>query len=183
VVLFLEVLTVLTVNVTAIRTSLNWYQCCTWICCLHLQGIFTSSNRSHYLYFTSLYTVNRLSFFRYIYLHMLNVFKCLEWSHSNFWALMKTIVLYCLETFCLQTEWLKVHSLSPGRVKIFTSPYQPDWLWGPVSLLSNGYCGIFPQGQRSRGLKLTTHLHQVLRSRELGSMQPFPIRLHGTVLS
>jgi hypothetical protein len=26
-------------------------------------------------------------------------------------------------------------SSSPGRVKIFTSPYRPDRLWGPPNLL------------------------------------------------
>jgi hypothetical protein len=37
----------------------------------------------------------------------------------------------------LATGWTtrRSGSLSPGRVKIFTSPYRPDRLWGPPNLL------------------------------------------------
>jgi hypothetical protein len=34
-----------------------------------------------------------------------------------------------------------------GRGKrFFSTPQRPDQLWGPDSLLSNGYLGLFPQG-------------------------------------
>jgi len=30
------------------------------------------------------------------------------------------------------------------RVLFFSSPPRPERLWGPISLLSNGYKGLFP---------------------------------------
>jgi hypothetical protein len=50
-------------------------------------------------------------------------------------------------------------------VKIFFSPRRPDRLWGPLNL---------PRGKSGRGMKLTTHLQLVPRSRKCGCIHPLP---------
>jgi hypothetical protein len=40
-----------------------------------------------------------------------------------------------------------IRSSSPGRIKNFLSLRRPDRLWGPTSLVSNGYRGLFPRGK------------------------------------
>jgi hypothetical protein len=54
----------------------------------------------------------------------------------------------------------------PGR-----SPLCPDRLWGPPSILYNGYRGSFPPG---RGVTLNTHPHLVPRSWMSRSCIPLP---------
>jgi hypothetical protein len=50
--------------------------------------------------------------------------------------------------------------------------------------LSKVYQGLFPWGQSDRGVKLTTHLHLVPRSKDAWSYTSTPpIRLHGVVFS
>jgi hypothetical protein len=50
------------------------------------------------------------------------------------------------------------------------SQHRPDQRWGPRSLLSNAYQALLGGG----GLKLTTHLQLVPRSRKCGSIHPLP---------
>jgi hypothetical protein len=72
----------------------------------------------------------------------------------------------------------------PVGSRIVSSPCRSDWLWGPPNLLPNGYQEIsFPRGKAAGGVKLTTHLQLVLRSKKCGSIHPLPICLHGTVLN
>jgi hypothetical protein len=66
---------------------------------------------------------------------------------------------------------------APVGSRIFSSPNRSDRLWGPPNLQSNGYRRLF-----HRGLKLTTHLQLLPRSRIAELYIHFSIRLHGVVL-
>jgi len=73
----------------------------------------------------------------------------------------------------------------PGRAwECFSSLPRPGRHWGPPNPLSSGYQGFFPWGVNGRGMKLTTHLHLVLRSKNEWSYTSTPlIRLFGVVFS
>jgi hypothetical protein len=76
------------------------------------------------------------------------------------------------------TGWTARGSIRDRGKRSFSAPQRPDWLWGQPSLLSNGYRGLSP-----RGVKLTTHLHLVPKSRMVELYLHSPICLHGIVVN
>jgi hypothetical protein len=65
--------------------------------------------------------------------------------------------------------------LIPGRDKRFFSSLQcPGQFWGPCRLLYNGDWGLFPQDYSSQGMKLTTPLHLLPKSRMVELYFPLP---------
>jgi hypothetical protein len=61
-----------------------------------------------------------------------------------------------------------------GRYWEFFSSLCPDWLWGPPSLLSSGYWGLFlPLGVKGPGHE-ADHSYLVLRSRMHEVIPPLP---------
>jgi hypothetical protein len=67
--------------------------------------------------------------------------------------------------------------ISAGE-RFFSFPHDPDWLWGPHSLIPNGYLGI-----KRLAMKLTTYIYLVPRSRMVELYLLSPICLHGMVLN
>jgi hypothetical protein len=55
----------------------------------------------------------------------------------------------------------------PVRSRVFCSPHHSDWLWGLANILSDGYQGLFPQGQSSWSVKFITHPQLLPRSRNI----------------
>jgi hypothetical protein len=70
-------------------------------------------------------------------------------------------------------------SIPGGGEKFLSTAQRQGRLWGPLSLLFNGYLGKFSWGERGRIVKLTIHLHRV----PMELLPPLPIRLHGMVIN
>jgi hypothetical protein len=74
-------------------------------------------------------------------------------------------------------DWMAGVRFSAGA-RILSSLSRRDRLWGTPSLLSNGY-----RGKSGRGVKLTAHLHLVLRTRMVELCLRSPICPHGVELN
>jgi hypothetical protein len=72
----------------------------------------------------------------------------------------------------------------PVGPRIFCSPQRPDRLWGPSSLLPNGYQGPFPPGVQRLGRE-ADHLPPTSAEVKKPWIYTFipPIGLHGVVLN
>jgi hypothetical protein len=64
------------------------------------------------------------------------------------------------------------NSQQGAMVGFFSSSPPQDRLWGLLSLLSNGWRGIFPLGWSGLGAKLTAYLRLVLSLRIRGAIPP-----------
>jgi hypothetical protein len=60
------------------------------------------------------------------------------------------------------------------KTKFFSYLCRPDRLWGPLSLQSNGYRGLFLRELSGWDVKLTTHLQLVPRWRVREPTNPLP---------
>jgi hypothetical protein len=71
----------------------------------------------------------------------------------------------------------------PAGSRIFTSPCRPDRLWGPPSLLYNGYRGPFPGSKAAGAWNWPLTSSQCRGQENVDLYIHSPIRLHGVVLN
>jgi hypothetical protein len=85
------------------------------------------------------------------------------------------------------SDWLRAggergRSLSPGRVKNFSSSRRTYRLWGPPNLLSSGYRG-FSGGKATRVWSWLLTSYKCRGQENVDLYIHSPIRLHGVVLN
>ena len=73
----------------------------------------------------------------------------------------------------LRIGWSRVQVTAGARFSSF--PRRPDRLWGPSSLLLNGYPWLFLWVQSSRWIRLAIHLYLVPRLRMSGAISLLPL--------
>jgi len=114
--------------------------------------------------------IDHISIKKYCSSHfLLNILHSLSWQYV-FWLQMT-----CRSASIKSGLWagqLGFNSWEGQQWDFFSPPLCADQLWSPLSLLSNGFQELSPWWYSGRGMKLTTHLHLVLRSRIHGA---FPV--------
>jgi hypothetical protein len=70
-----------------------------------------------------------------------------------------------------------------AKARFFSSPQRLERFRGPHTIISNGYGGRFDRGKISRGVKLSTQLRLVARSRMMALHFHSSICLHGVMLN
>jgi hypothetical protein len=93
------------------------------------------------------------------------------------------VILSCRVPICIANGYLLDHQVVGVRIPVgsrfFSSPYTPDRLWVPSSLVYNGKRWLF---HRCRGVKLNSHFQLLSRPSKHGSLHRLPIRVHGVVV-
>jgi hypothetical protein len=105
---------------------------------------------------------------------------------ESMWEVEKSHFNHDLSAGTAQPVWRRARRpWFPSRLrqKVFFTTQRPDRLWSLPSLIHNGYRGLFPRDYSGRGVKMTTHLHLVQRSRMVELYLHFFIRLRGIVLN
>jgi hypothetical protein len=64
--------------------------------------------------------------------------------------------------------------LIPGSARFFFSLQRPDRLWGPPSLLSNGYQGLLLRGAKRQGREADHSPPSSAEVKNGGAMPPLP---------
>jgi hypothetical protein len=81
----------------------------------------------------------------------------------------------------LRAGWLGFNSRQGQEIFFYSTASR--LAQDPTQLLIQWVPGLFPRGWSRQGVKLTTHLHLVLRSRMVELYLQSPIHLHGVVLN
>jgi hypothetical protein len=77
------------------------------------------------------------------------------------------------------TGWVSIYCTGRPKFFLFSVTFGPTL--GPTQ--TSIQWGLFPRGQSDKVVKLTTHLHQLPKSRMVELYLHYPVCLHGVVLN
>jgi len=155
------------------------FSVCKWFCSLHSAR--RSSAQCYFVGWCSQYLLTRGSILTYSCKLTPFALRSVFWpsicsGHSNvMWG------CFCCDQMCSYVpglgygldKWGIVVRFQAGA-KIISSPYCPQWLSGPISLLLDGCWRLFDRCPSNQIVQVTTHFHQVTSSRMSGAMAPLP---------